>query len=304
MKLSAAEGNLQIRRVTVFGMVVNLGLSILKGVVGWITGSLGLLADGVHSLSDLLTDAGVLLGIHFGSKEPDRAHPFGHGRMETFSTAFVAIFLALVGGGMIYEAARRIVQMHSGQIPETITISSAVLWVALLSVVAKELLYQATKIVAIRSHSAATYANAWHHRSDAFSSIAVLIGAAAVRFWQYPHGDQLAAIAVGIMIVLVAAQIMGGCIQEFAERSADQQTIGQIEKVISEQPEVAQWHKLRTRRVGREVFLDVHILVNPELKITEAHAVSKQLEKALHEQVTQPVNVIVHIEPDVPEERK
>lgn len=303
MKSATVHDNQQIRRITIIGMLVNVGLSLIKGVIGLLTGSLSLLADGIHSLSDLVTDVAVLLGTHFGAKEPDPYHPFGHGRMETFSTAFVSLILAAVGGGMIFEAARRIAAMHDGTDAAPVTMSSAVIWAALLSVIAKELLYQATRAVAVRSHSAALYANAWHHRSDALSSVAVLIGALAVRFG-YPHGDQLAAIAVGLMIILVAVRILGECIREFSERAADRQTLSQIEQVINGQPEVAQWHKLRTRRVGREVFLDVHILVDPELKITEAHAVSKRLEEALHEQVTQPVNAIVHIEPDVPEERK
>lgn len=303
MKSSLAQANRQIRRVTVVGMMVNIVLCALKFAIGLFTGSLGLLADGIHSLSDLLTDVAVLLGAHFGSREPDPYHPFGHGRMETFAAAFVALLLALVGAGMIVEAARRIAEMHAGDPYEPVTFPAAVIGTAIVSVIAKELLYQVTRIVAVRVHSAAAYANAWHHRSDALSSVAVLVGAVAVRFG-YPYGDQLAALVVGLMIVLVAARILGECLREFSERAADKQTLAQIKTIMDRQPGVAQWHKLRTRRVGREIFLDVHILVNPDLTVTEAHSISRCLEQSLHEEVTLPVNVIVHIEPDLPEERK
>jgi cation diffusion facilitator family transporter len=297
------QANREIRRVTWLGIVINITLTVLKVIVGMVTRSMGLFADGIHSLSDLATDAAVLLGVRYGSKEPDLEHPFGHGRMETFSAAVVALVLAIVGAGMIYAASMEIVRMNQrGQ--ETVTISIAVIWIALLSVISKEALYQITRITAVRCHSAAVYANAWHHRSDALSSIAVIIGAAAVRFFNYPHGDQLAAIAVGLMIMLVAANIFGNCIGEFSERAVDKQTVKQIETILSGQPQIAQWHKLRTRSVGREIFLDVHILVNPELKITEAHTVSEKLESALQTQLSRPVNVMVHIEPDLPELRR
>ena len=302
MNHSIQQDNQQIRRVTYLGIVINLALSLIKGIVGFAAGSIGLIADGIHSLSDLVTDAAILVGIHFGSKKPDASHPFGHGRMETFSAAVVAIILGLVGCGMIYEAAMEIARVHAAE-EHMVTISMAVIWVALLSILTKEGLYHVTRIVAVRSHSTALYANAWHHRSDALSSVAVLAGAIAVRFG-YPHGDQLAAIGVGLMIILVSVRILGDCINELSERSADQTTVTQIEAVLSRQPQIVQWHKLRTRSVGREVFLDVHILVSPDLKITEAHAVADQLEEALRTQLPRPVNVMIHVEPDLPGMRK
>lgn len=300
MKESILQDNKQLQRVTYLGMVVNLALAVLKCVVGFVAGSIGLFADGIHSLSDLVTDAAVLVGIHFGSRGPDASHPFGHGRMETISAAVVAVVLAVVGGGMIYKAAVDIAQMHTVQQPD-LTLPMSVIWIAFLSIVAKEALYQITRLVAVRCHSAAVYANAWHHRSDALSSVAVLAGAIAVRFFNYPHGDQLAAIAVGLMIIMVAAQIFGDCMSEFSERSVDKQTVHQIETILTQESRVAQWHKLRTRRVGREIFLDVHILVDPQLKITEAHAISEQLETSLHTLLSWPVNVMIHIEPNLPE---
>lgn len=303
LKTSAlTSGNEAIRRVTVAGMVVNILLTIVKSLVGLAVGSIALFADGVHSLSDLLTDIAVLVGIHLGSRKPDADHPYGHGRFETFSTAFVAVVLIVVGGGMIYKASAEIVEMHASGV-ETVTISTWVIWVALLSVIVKEAVYQWSRIIAVRTRSAVLYANAWHHRSDALSSIAVIIGAISVKFG-YPHGDQLAAIVVGLMVILVGAKVIGDCINEFTERAVDVQTIEQIQKIITSEKRIHHWHELRTRTAGREIFMDLHILVDPTLTVTDAHEIAESLEQTLQEQLPQPVNVMVHIEPDTPRMRR
>ena len=296
------QNNAAIRRVTYWGMLTNFGLAVFKSTIGLVVGSISLFADGIHSLSDLLTDVAVLVGVHFGSKEPDSEHPYGHGRLETFSTAFVAAILILVGCGMIYKASGDIARMHATGV-EKVTISSWVIWIAMLSVVSKEILYRWTRIVAVRAHSSVVYANAWHHRSDALSSIAVIVGAIAVKFG-YPHGDQLGAIVVGIMIILVGIKVIDGCIREFSERAVDARTVEQIQKIIEAEKRIRSWHKLRTRSVGREIFLDLHILVDPQLNITDAHEIADCLEGTLHKQMPQPVNVMVHVEPDLPEMRK
>jgi len=300
--LAVEAANTQIRRVTIKGMFINITLMVFKLIAGYLVGSLSLIADGVHSLSDFATDIALLVGVYFGSKKPDDKHPFGHGRLETFAGAFVAAALIFVGAWLIYEGAKGIAEMHNTG-NEKIQISSMVIWIALLSVGLKEYLYQITRIVAKRTHSSATYANAWHHRSDAFSSVAVLIGAVAVKFG-YPHGDQLGAIAVGLMIVMVGIKIVGDCICEFAEGAVDATTLEQIQTVINAHQGIRQWHQLRTRSVGREVFLDVHILVDPLLNITQAHEIAESLEAELMEQLTRPVNVMVHVEPDLPELRR
>ena len=300
--LAVEAANSQIRRVTFIGVGVNILLAVLKMLVGSLVGSLALVADGVHSLSDFATDIALLVGVYLGSKKPDERHPFGHGRQETFAAAFVAATLISVGAWLIYQGAQGIIEMNRSGV-EDVQISSAVIWIAVLSLAFKEYLYQITRRVAKRTHSSATYANAWHHRSDAFSSVAVVIGAIAVKFG-YPHGDQLSAIAVGLMIMLVGAKIVGDCFSEIAEGAVDGKTLSQIQKIIGEQKEVRQWHQLRTRNVGREVFLDVHILVDPSLNITEAHQISETIETNLHEQIARPINVVVHVEPDLPALRK
>jgi len=289
--------NKQIRFVTAIGVVFNVILGAVKVAVGLAGGSMALIADGLHSFSDMVTDLAVLLGVYLGSKQPDRKHPYGHGRIETFSTVFIAFILSAVGSAMIYRAALGIAK---GQISRPTAIVSVV---AIISIFAKELLYRITRTVAVRTHSAALYANAWHHRSDALSSVAVLIGVISLKVG-FIYGDQIAAVAIGLMIIFVGVHITGECFREFIDAAVDSGTIERIERIIASNGQVRQWHKLRTRTVGREVFLDLHILVDPWLTVTAAHEISERLENTIHEQITRPVNVIVHIEPDKGELRK
>ncbi len=287
----------QIKSITYIGMVMNIALSVIKIAIGLLAASLALVADGIHSLSDVATDVAVLLGLRLGSKEPDQSHPYGHGRAETFSAGLVALILIVVGGAMIYYATLAIAR------DEMTAPRLGVLVAAVISIAAKEWLYKATQKVAIQSHSPALYANAWHHRSDALSSVAVVVGFISLKFG-FGHGDQVAAIAVGLMIIWVGVRVIGDALRELAEAAVDPDTIEEIKEIINSDSSIRQWHKLRTRTVGREVFLDLHILVDPDLKITGAHEISERLEKTLDEQITRPINITVHIEPDMPELRK
>jgi len=291
------EDNRQIRFVTNLGIAGNIILAVAKVVFGLLGGSAALVADGVHSISDMATDIALLLGVYFGSKKPDETHPYGHGRIETLATVFIGGVLAVVGAGMIYQAASDIAE-GTASMPGII-----ILWVAIASVIVKEIMYRITKKVAVQTHSPALYANAWHHRSDALSSIAVIIGFISIELG-FIFGDELAAVAVGLMVLLVAVHIIIECIRELIESAVDTKTIGRIKQIVNSNDQIRGWHKLRTRMVGREVFLDLHILVEPSLNINEAHKISEHLENALQEQITRPVNIIVHIEPDVPALRK
>lgn len=290
LKTKIQQDNKSIRKVTNIGIVVNVGLTAIKIIIGLSNSSLALVADGIHSLSDLLTDFAVLIGVHYGSKAPDKKHPYGHGRLETFSSVTIAFVLFLVGGGMIYKAAMGIGQIHDSKPGFMVIIA------ALLSIIAKEWLFRITKKVSISTHSSAVYANAWHHRSDALSSVVVLIGVIFVLIG-FDYGDHIAAVLVGLMIAFVGWQIIVECLKEFAESSVDANTVEQIETIINANKQIKKWHKLRTKIVGREVFLDLHILVDPQLNITQAHDISEELERTLHNQMHQPVNITVHIEP-------
>lgn len=295
------QANRQIRAITIVGIITNVVLAVVKAAVGLLAGSMSLVFDAIHSISDTATDIVVLFGIHFGSKEPDIEHPYGHGRAETFSAAVVAIVLIVAGCFMIQKASLAVAMAPLAVEPPPI--NQVVFWVALLSIIAKEALYIVTRRVAVKTHSPSLYANAWHHRSDALSSVAVAVGFIAMKFG-FEDGDHIAAIVVGLMIILVGAKVFGGCLHEFAERSVDTDTIGQIEDIIASESRIRHWHKLRTRSAGREIFLDLHILVDPALNITEAHKIAESLEDSMHAQITRPVNITIHIEPDNPELRK
>ena len=291
------SGNKQIRAVTNLAIAGNIILFAVKVGVGLFAGSMALVYDGIHSLSDMVTDIAVLVGTYFGSKQPDESHPYGHGRIETFAAGFIGIVLAGIGAVMIYRAA---VAIAAGKYR---SLGFIVLFVALISIIVKELLYIITRRVAVKTHSSALYANAGHHRSDALSSVAVLIGFISLKFG-FDYGDQIAAVAVGLMIILVAVRVIGGCLHELTESAVDEGTIEHIKSIINSNSSIRQWHRLRSRTVGREVFLDLHILVDPDLNIAGAHEIAESLEEALHEQISRPVNITVHIEPDVPALRK
>ncbi len=287
----------QIKSVTYTGMVVNFALSVVKIAIGFLAGSLALVADGIHSSSDLVTDIAVLLGERLSSKEPDRSHPYGHGRAETFTSIIIALVLIVVGGSMIYYATIAIAK------DEVTAPHLAVLAVGMVSIISKEWLYKVTRKTAVKSHSPSLYANAWHHRSDALSSVAVVIGYILLQFG-FGHGDQVAAITVGILIIWVGVKIIGDAFRELTEAAIDTETIEDIERIINADPDIRHWHKLRARTVGREVFLDLHILVDPELNVAAAHQISENLEKNLDEQITRPINITIHIEPDIPSLQK
>jgi cation diffusion facilitator family transporter len=287
----------QLRLVTYLSIGANVFLISMKFIVGAITGSLSIVADAIHSVSDMITDFAVLLGLYFGEKEPDREHPYGHGKIETLAASFIAIGLLAVGLGMVYYAA---LDIAKGNVKQP---SYTVLTAAVLAIGVKEVVYRVTKVVATRDHCPAALANAWHDRADALSSVAVVIGVIAQKFG-FDYGDQVAAIAVGVMVTVVAVKLTGDCLGELIEKAVDQATIQDIKNIIQADGQIHQWHKLRTRTVGREVFIDLHILVDPTLSIAAAHEVSERLEATLHNQISRAVNIVVHIEPDIPQLRK
>jgi len=288
----------QLRFVTYLSIFANICILVpVKFIVGFLTGSLSLVADGVNSVSDVITDFAVLLGLHFGSKKPDMDHPYGHGKLETLFAAAIAVGLLAVGLAMIYYAAHDIAK---GNIKRS---GNLVLVAALFAIAVKEIIFRVTRAVAVKYHYPAALANAWHDRAEALSSVAVVIGVVTQKFG-FDYGDHVAAIVVGIMVSLVAAGIIRDCLAELTEQAVDQATIDQIKDVIKANGQVRQYHRLRTRAVGREVFLDLHILVDPNISISAAHDISERLETALHNRLTRPVNILVHVEPDLPQMRE
>jgi cation diffusion facilitator family transporter len=285
------EREKKITTITLWGSLLNFVLMALKIFSGLLIQSSALIADGFHSFSDLITDFLVLLGTKLSSRPADKTHPYGHKKFETLSSQLMALILIAIGVGFILSSGKAILR-HEHKFPGII-----VLIVATISVFSKEVLFYKTREVSRETESAALYANAWHHRSDSLSSVAVLLGG-VVSLFGWGHGDQLATIVVGFMICAVGAKIFYDCVIELADTSADKESIQTISEIISEQTDIAAWHELRTRKLGGELFLDVHICVDPGLSVQKGHDISNRLESEIKKKLSKPVNILVHIEPD------
>jgi cation diffusion facilitator family transporter len=286
--LKEREG--KIRSITLWGALVNFLLVVIKIFSGVLIKSSALIADGFHSLSDLATDFVVLASTQLSNRPPDEAHPYGHKRFETLATQIVGLILLIVGFLFIWRSSEAIFRGEEN-FPGAI-----MLIVAGISVVAKEVLFFLTRKISRETHSSALYANAWHHRSDSLSSAAVLIGGvASLLGWGY--ADNVATIVVGLMIIGVAGKILYEGLIEITEHSADKESIDKISKILSAEPEVLDWHALRTRRVGGELFIDLHLLVDPEISVRDSHVICERVEKEIEKVLKKPVNVLIHIEP-------
>jgi len=281
----------QIIRVTIWGLCLNLFLVGLKLAVGIVVGSAALVADAVHSISDLSTDIVVILGIRLSSRPADEGHAYGHGRFETIATSLIGAML--VGAG-IFIAWKSGLSLYRGEVNIP---GYAVLVVAAVSILSKEWIYQITQRVARRVGSSALHVNAWHHRTDALSSVAVLFGAAA-GLLGWGHGDQSAAIVVGVMISIVGLIALWKVFVEVTEGSISAEEQRSIVEAIQSVPGVKGWHRLRTRLVGREVFMDVHVLVDEGLSVADGHRICSTVESAIAQSMERPINIVVHCEPD------
>jgi cation diffusion facilitator family transporter len=289
-----------IRRITIIGFYVNAALMVVKVVCGLFGHSDALVADGVHSFSDFATDLIVLAFVGLAYKRADSDHPYGHGKYETFSTLLIAVALLVVAIGIGLQGIRSIYDAANGaELPRPGVLT---LFVALLSIVAKEGMYRATIRVGHRVNSSSLIANAWHHRSDAVSSIATLIGVSAAFFlgesWRIC--DPIASILIAIFIAVSALGIANPSISELLERSLPEAQIAEIERIIAGVEGVKKFHRLRTRRNGHSCIIDVHIKVTPTLTVTEGHEIATAVENALRAQFSDDLTTSIHIEPYEP----
>ncbi len=284
------EREQSIRSITLWGGLVNFLLLALKIASGLLIHSSALLADGFHSLSDLASDFIVLAGSKISHKPPDETHPYGHKRFETIASLGVGFILLLVGLGFIWSAGNAI---FKGKVNYP---GFLMLVVAGISVAAKEIIFFFTRKISKKTHSSSLYANAWHHRSDSLSSLAVLIGAIASLFG-WGHADHAATVLVGLMIVGVSGKILYEGLIEITEHSADKESIQKIQYILDGEKEALSWHALRTRKVGGELFVDVHICVDPTLSIQHGHEICEQIEKKIKRDLIKPVNILIHLDP-------
>ena len=288
-----------VRRVTWWGMIINIVLTAGKIAAGIIGNSQAVVADGVHSLSDCATDVAVIVGVRFWSAPPDEDHPHGHSRIETLVSLFIGAALAAVALGLGYEAVSTIRENHPP--PGAIALVAA-----LVSIVSKEALYRWTVAVGRSIRSSAVIANAWHHRSDAFSSIpaAAAVGMALV-FPKWYFLDHVGAIVVMVFILQASGRIIMPALRELTDAGAPQDKRAQIEAIALKTPGVRGIHKLRTRQVGYGIQVDLHVHVDARLSVREGHAISELVKQRLYEQGPDVIDAITHLEPcDDPGETK
>ena len=292
MEYSLEQRTKEINRVTWWGMLVNLVLAVVKIIGGFIGQSQSLIADGLHSLSDLASDTMVLVAAKHAGEEADDDHPYGHGRFETIATVGLGILLIAVALGLAYDAAHRVFDEEIHSIPATFT-----LVIALFSILSNEGLYHLTHRVGLRINSKMLIANAWHHRSDAISSIVVLIGIAGAQMG-LPILDPIAAVIVALMIAKIGYELGYSSVLELVDTALDAETVEQIKAKILDNEDVLELHMLRTRRMGHTALVDVHILVQPKLSVSEGHHISEDVEKSLINSFAEINDVTVHIDPE------
>ena len=281
----------ETRRVALVSAVVNLLLSAAQVAVGLIANSAALVADGIHSASDLLSDVLVWFAARHASMAPDKDHPYGHGRFETAATLGLGILLTLVALGIVWNGVERL--FDTGR---PVPGQSAVL-VAAVGIVAKEALYWYTIVAAKRLGSAMLRANAWHHRSDAISSVVVLIGVGGA-VMGFSYMDALAAIVVGVMVAKIGWDLGWSALTELVDTALDEEQVGEAKRVIMAIDGVRSVHMLRTRRHGAEATADVHVQVAPRLSVSEGHMISQAVEDRMIEKVGSITDVTVHIDPE------
>lgn len=287
----------EISRVTVAGGVVNLLLVALKFVAGIAGRSAAMVADAVHSLSDFITDIVVLVFVGISARPQDASHDYGHGKFETIATFFIGLALAGAAIGIVVSGATKLAAWLQGEdIPVPGTLA---LWAALVSIVVKEILFQYTDRKGKMLESQALVANAWHHRSDALSSIAAAIGiGGAIIFGnRWTVLDPLASIVVGAMLVKVAWDLLNPAIGELTDKSLPEEVENEILGIIEGAPGVSEPHNLRTRRIGNRVAVEVHIRLDGNLTLSEAHERTSQIEKRLKERFGADSHITIHMEP-------
>ena len=286
-----------IYRVTLVGSVVNLLLLVFKFVAGILGHSAAMLADAVHSLSDFVTDIIVIVFVRISSKPEDEGHDYGHGKYETLATAIIGLILLFVGFGILWNGATSIWDFwQGGELKEP---GMLALWAALASILFKELLYQYTVLKGRRLNSQAVVANAWPHRGAGLSSIGTAggIGGAILLGEQWLVLDPLAAVVVSLFIMKVAIQLLVPCVEELLEKSLPAEVEEKIKQEVLAFPGVTSPHHLRTRRIGSSYAIEVHIRMDGQITLEEAHHTATAIENRLKSEFGSRTYINIHVEP-------
>lgn len=287
----------KIMRITMAGAMANCLLTIIKVAAGLVGHSAAMVADGVHSLTDLVSDFIVMIFVKISSKDGDNDHGYGHGKFETLATLIVSAMLILVGVKLLYDGSTDIyahLHGHALETPGMIT-----LYMALVSIFIKEVLYQVTARVGREVKSQAVLANAWHHRTDAISSIGSLVGIAGAIYMgnNWVILDPLAGCIISVFIFFVAVKMMLTAVNELMEASLPQDECDEIRALIMAVDGIDDVHELKTRRNGRSVIIDVHIVVDPHISVLVAHEMTIKAEDNLRERFGHESQIFIHVEP-------
>ena len=284
-------------RVTLYGAAINIILVIFKLIAGVLGQSAAMIADGIHSLSDLLTDAVVIIFMKLSSRPQDEDHDYGHGKYETLATAIIGMALFVVGLGICYGGVVKIwTALQGGQLEQPGWIA---LVAALLSIALKEWCFQFTMRTGRAIESETVMANAWHHRSDALSSVgtAIGIGGAIALGPSWAVLDPIAAVIVSVLIVITAWKLMANALGELLEKSLPEAMEKDIEHSVTEDPRLSDIHHLRTRRIGSHIAIDMHVRLPGSLTLAEAHNIVSSAEKRLRDRFGKGTFISIHMEP-------
>lgn len=281
----------QAKKVTLIGAIVNALLGVLKLVGGFLYHSHALVADGIHSFSDLLTDVMVLFASKYGSIDADDTHPYGHQRIETAATFLLALFLILAGCGIAWDSIDELIHA-THTMPGYLSLP-----IICVSILANELLFHYTRHIGLQINSSLIITNAWHHRSDAASSIVVLLGLIG-SLAGFVYLDAIAAVIVGLTIVKMGWDYGWNSIKELVDTAVDPELLSQITQMIQQVDGVEKIHQLRSRFMGNDVLIDVHILVSPKISVSEGHYIAQHVHHALVKHIDRVKDVIVHVDPE------
>lgn len=283
----------ETKRVTIVGAIVNLFLAVAQLLGGFLTQSQALIADGLHTLSDLASDFVVIIAAKLASKDADDDHPYGHGRIETVATIILGLSLSIVGVSIAFDAFERLIHPDLLLHPTPLG-----LFFAFLGIISKESLFHYTKRVAKQINSPMLLANAWHHRSDAISSLVVLIGIAGAVFLDIQWLDAVAAIIVSMMILIMGLQMIKSSLMELVDTALEPEQVREIQRLIAKIDGVQNVHMLRTRKMGGTTLADVHVQVNSKISVSEGHHIAERVVKQLASEYSDMKDITVHIDPE------
>ena len=295
--MKAKDREKSIYRVTLAGSAVNVVLLVFKFVAGLLGGSAAMIADAVHSLSDFITDVIVLLFVRLSSKPEDSDHDYGHGKYETLATSLIGLALLCVGVMIMYNGVRSIVSAVMGNpLPQPGMIALAA---ALVSIALKEWAYRFTAKVGRECESQAVIANAWHHRSDALSSIgtAVGIGGAILLGEKWAVLDPIAAVVVSVFIIRTSWQLTKQSAGELLEQSLPAEMEREIETIVASEPMASEVHHLRTRRIGSHIAIEMHLRMPGDISLYESHLHATNIEQELRKRFGASTHIGLHVEP-------